>query len=245
MSRLDGRIAMVTGGGSGIGAAIAIAFAEAGARLIVTDINASAAQALAAGLGNPALGLAHDVASETAWRAVVAAALERFGRIDVLVNNAGIPGNDRLVEMTVDSWHHTMGINCDGVFLGMKHVVPVMPAGGAIINMSSIYGKVGGPRHMAYATSKAAVTMMTKCAALECARDGRAIRVNSLHPGYVQTPMFDRLSEEAKRHFSDMHPLGRVGRPSEIASAALFLASDAASFMTGAELVVDGGFTAQ
>lgn len=248
MGRLAGKIALVTGGASGIGAAIAQAFADEGAVVAVTDIAQEGVMAVADAIvagGGRAIGLVHDVAQEGAWKAVVIEVLTQLGAIDILVNNAGIPGDIALVDMPFDSWRRIMGVNCDGVFLGMKHVVPIMPRGGSIINVSSIYGKVGGVRHMAYSASKGAVVLMTKSAALECADQGRGIRVNSLHPGYVETPMFNRMEDERKERYRQMHPLGRVGQASEIANGAIFLASDASSFMTGAELVIDGGYTAR
>jgi 3(or 17)beta-hydroxysteroid dehydrogenase len=248
MSDLKGRVALVTGSGSGIGEAIAVKFAAAGGSIVVTDLDEEASKRVARAINaaeGQAIGLPLDVTEETAWEALVREVVTRFGRVDVLVNNAGIPGDRALVEMPFELWRKVLAVNCDGVFLGMKHVIPVMPAGGSIINVSSIYGKVGGPRHIAYSASKGAVALMSKCAALECASEGRDIRVNSLHPGYVQTPLFDRLEQDRKEHYRGMHPIGRVGEAGEIANAALFLASSDSSFMTGAELVVDGGFTAR
>jgi NAD(P)-dependent dehydrogenase (short-subunit alcohol dehydrogenase family) len=239
----DGRVVLVTGGGSGIGEAICRAFAEAGATVAVTDLDGEAARRVAGACGGVAY--EHDVADEPHWCGIVRDLVAREGRIDILVNNAGIPGDVPLVEMPLELWRRILAVNCDGVFLGMKHAIPVMPAGGSIINMSSIYGKVGGTRHLAYSASKGAVTLMTKSAALECAAEGRQIRVNSVHPGYIQTPMFDRLDDERKAGYRERHPLGRVGEAPEIADAVLFLASDASSFMTGAELIVDGGYTAR
>lgn len=248
MQQLVGKVALVTGGASGIGAAIARAFVQEGAAVVLTDIAEQAVAGVAAEIvagGGTAIGLVHDVAQEAAWETVVAAVVAQWGAIDILVNNAGIPGDVALVDMPFDTWRGIMGVNCDGVFLGMKHVIPVMPRGGSIINVSSIYGKVGGVRHIAYSASKGAVTLMTKSAALECAEQGRGIRVNSLHPGYIETPMFDRMEEERKDRYRQMHPLGRVGQAREIADGAVFLAADASSFMTGAEMVIDGGYTAR
>ncbi len=248
MKKLMKKVAIVTGGASGIGAAIAELFAREGAAVAVTDIDDKGAAQVAASIvenGGKAIGFQHDVAAETAWIDVVKAVRQQLGPIDILVNNAGIPGDVGLVDMPYETWRQIMGVNCDGVFLGMKHVVPAMPTGGSIINLSSIYGKVGGVCHIAYSASKGAVALMSKSAALECADKGRGIRVNSLHPGYVETPMFNRMEDERKERYRQMHPIGRVGQAEEIASAALFLASEASSFMTGAELVVDGGYTAR
>jgi NAD(P)-dependent dehydrogenase (short-subunit alcohol dehydrogenase family) len=246
--RLMDRVCLVTGAGSGIGAAIALAFGVEGASVAATDIRLEAAERVAAVIrerGGAAIALEHDVAEEAAWEAVVKSVVARFGRIDVLVNNAGITTDSALVDLTHAAWRRVQAVNCDGVFLGMKHVIPVMPPGGSIVNMSSIYGKVGGRQHLAYCASKGAVTLMTKAAALECAEEKRGIRVNSVHPGYVRTPLFERLDEVKQARYTALHPLGRLGQAGEIAEAVLFLASAESSFMTGSELVVDGGFTAQ
>jgi NAD(P)-dependent dehydrogenase (short-subunit alcohol dehydrogenase family) len=162
----------------------------------------------------------------------------------VLVNNAGFGAQKALLDTSLAEWRAMMAINCDGVFLGMRAVIPIMRPGGSIINMSSIYGKVGGARVVTYAATKGAVTLMSKAAALECAADGRDIRINSLHPGFVDTPAVETMTAKARGRLVSMHPVGRIALPEEIADAALFLATPASSFMTGAELVIDGGFTA-
>ena len=204
-----------------------------------------------AGKGGKALFLRHDVTSEAGWQAVVAAAVEAFGRIDVAVNNAGISGGAfSLMESSLEDWRRIMAVNLDGVFLGMRQIGPAMArhGGGSIINLSSIMGKVGSPRTAAYCASKGGVTLLTKAAALEWAE--LKIRVNSVHPGYIETPLLGAAlarsgNDNALRdRMIGMHPLGRFGLAEEIAQAVLFLASDESSFMTGAELVVDGGYTA-
>jgi NAD(P)-dependent dehydrogenase (short-subunit alcohol dehydrogenase family) len=246
---LNHRVSLVTGAGSGIGAAIARCFAAAGGIIVATDVNEAAATRVAQeinDLGGTAAAFGHDVGDENSWHTVVTAAVMQFRRIDVLVNNAGVAAVDSaLVDLQLAEWRRVFAVNCDGPFLGMKHVIPVMPPGGSIINVSSIYGKVGGARRIAYCASKGAVTLMSKAAALECADQKKGIRVNSLHPGYVETPMFDRLNDVQKAGYAAMHPLGRVGRAAEIANAALFLASSESEFVTGSELIVDGGYTAR
>jgi len=241
MARLNNRVCIVTGAASGIGHAIVQAFLAEGARVAATDI---ATSALEGSSSEALLVLNQDVTREDGWETAVRATVDRFGGLDVLVNNAGVAGDQPLVDMTMEEWRRIMAINCDAVFLGMKHAIPRMRRGGSIINVSSIYGKVGGRRHLAYSASKGAVTLMSKSAALECAEEGRDIRVNSLHPGYTQSAMFDRMDADRKARYAAMHPLGRVARAEEIAHAAVFLASNEASFVTGAEFVVDGGFTA-
>jgi NAD(P)-dependent dehydrogenase (short-subunit alcohol dehydrogenase family) len=245
MGRLDGRVCIVTGAGSGIGEATARLFCAEGAVVILTDIDAAAVAAVAADIGNGATALRQDTSCEADWRSLVAGVVAAHGRVDVLVNNAGYGVEKSMIETTIEEWRHLMGVNCDGVFLGMKHVVPAMTRGGSIVNISSIFGKVGAPRVVAYAASKGAVALMSKAAALECADQGNGVRVNSLHPGFVATPAFGRMPQDRRDAVSAAHPIGRVALPSEIAEAALFLASDASSFMIGAELVVDGGYTAQ
>jgi NAD(P)-dependent dehydrogenase (short-subunit alcohol dehydrogenase family) len=246
MGQLDGRVCLVTGAGRGIGAAIATAFAQAGAEIVLTDIHKESVEAHAAALGQSAH--VHDVADEAAWIQIVGAVTTRFNRLDVLVNNAGYGWLKPVVDIPLDEWRRLMAVNVDGTFLGMKHAIPLMEktGGGAIVNMSSMYGKVGNAGTAAYCASKGAVTLMTKAVALECAERRNGIRVNSIHPGYVQTPsVAEALSPAQIEQLRKLHPIGRIADPPEIARAVVFLASEDASFMTGAELVVDGGFTAQ
>lgn len=246
MGSFDGRVCLVTGAGRGIGAAIATAFAQAGAQVVLTDIQTESVEAHAAAIGQSAH--THDVADEAAWVQIVATVARRFDRLDVLVNNAGYGWLKPLVDISLDEWRRLMAVNVDGTFLGMKHAIPLMErtGGGAIVNMSSMYGQVGNAGTAAYCASKGAVTLMTKAVALECAERRNGIRVNSIHPGYVQTPsVAEALSATQLEQLRKLHPIGRIADPAEIARAVLFLASEDASFMTGAELVVDGGFTAQ
>lgn len=246
MGQLDGRVCLVTGAGRGIGAAIATAFVQAGAAVVLTDIHKESLEAHAAALGQTAE--VHDVADEGAWIRIISVVLNRFNRLDVLVNNAGYGWLKPVVDTPLEEWRRLMSVNVDGVFLGMKHTIPVMErtGGGAIVNMSSMYGKVGNAGTAAYCASKGAVTLLTKAVALECAERRNGIRVNSIHPGYVQTPAVrEALTEEQLEQLRQLHPIGRIADPSEIARAVVFLASNDASFMTGSELVVDGGFTAQ
>jgi NAD(P)-dependent dehydrogenase (short-subunit alcohol dehydrogenase family) len=246
MGNLDGRVCLVTGAGRGIGAAIASAFVQAGARVVLTDIQREAVEAHATALGQSAH--MQDVADEDAWIKIVGAVAKQFNRLDVLVNNAGYGWLKPVVDTSLDDWRRLMAVNVDGTFLGMKHAIPLMErtGGGAIVNMSSMYGKVGNAGTAAYCASKGAVTLMTKAVALECAERGNHIRVNSIHPGYVETPsLAEALSPAQIEQLGKSHPLGRIADPAEIARAVVFLASEDASFMTGSELVVDGGFTAR
>ena len=246
MGQLDGRVCLVTGAGRGIGAAIATAFVQAGAEVVLTDIHKESVEAHAAALGQSAH--VHDVADEAAWIQIVGAVATRFNRLDVLVNNAGYGWLKPVVDTPLAEWRRLMAVNVDGTFLGMKHAIPLIEkaGGGAIVNMSSMYGKVGNAGTAAYCASKGAVTLMTKAVALECAERRNGIRVNSIHPGYVQTPSVgEALSPAQIEQLRKLHPIGRIADPAEIARAVVFLASEDASFMTGAELVVDGGFTAQ
>ena len=252
--RVQGKVAIVTGAASGLGAASARQLAEEGASVMLTDRSVAAGEAVAEAIlaiGGKAAFMAHDVVSETDWEAVTAGTLKAFGRIDVLVNNAGVGGGAPLLEMSLADWRALLAINLDGVFLGMRHVGAAMAGsgGGSIINLSSILGKVGQAGAAAYSASKGGVLMLTKSAALEWAPLG--IRVNSVHPGYIETPMVTGFLHEAENgnELRDMlisrHALGRLGMAREIADGVLFLASDESSFMTGSELVIDGGYTAQ
>lgn len=261
--RLDGRVALVTGAARGIGAEIALALAQAGARVIVSDVadggGRATAQAIAAA-GGSADACVHDVTVEAQWEAAVALAQHRYGRLDVLVNNAGIETAALLAQCTLEDFRRVMDINVNGVFLGVKHAIRAMAKpqgqGGSIINLSSVAGLIGTTGHAAYHTSKGAVRLLTKAAAVECAQLGTGIRVNSVHPAIVATDMGTNFIQ----HFVDLglapdyataegaikaaHPLGRFGEPADVASAVVYLASDAAQWVTGTELVLDGGYTA-
>lgn len=250
MTELTDRPAIVTGAARGIGAAIARRFAAAGAPVMLTDLDRNGAEAVAQAIrdaGGKAEARAHDVTDEAQWQAIIADTVSVFGALRILVNNAGTGARKFMTDTTLEEWRHVMAVNCDGVFLGMKHAVAAMgEGGGSIINMASIYGKVGVSESVNYCASKGAVTLMTKAAALECAARGWPIRINSLHPGYVDTPLLHEAAGEAHiAAIRQLHPIGRIATPEEIADAALFLASDQSRFMTGAELLVDGGFTAQ
>jgi NAD(P)-dependent dehydrogenase (short-subunit alcohol dehydrogenase family) len=253
--RLAGKVALVTGAASGLGAETARRLASEGAAVLLTDREIAGGEDVTAAInakGGRAGFAAHDVTSEEDWRAAVTAVTGSFGRLDILVNNAGIVGNQLdLMTHSLDDWRRILAVNLDGVFLGMRAVGPVMAGqgGGSIINISSIMGKVGMPNVTAYCASKGGVLMLTKAAAVEWAQLG--IRVNSVHPGFIDTPMVSNAlhasqnSNEMRSQIMAAHPLGRLGIPREIADAVVFLASNEASFMTGAELVVDGGYTAQ
>lgn len=252
--RVQGKVALVTGGASGLGAESARRLAREGAKVVLTDLAGDAGMAVTDEIlaaGGEALFLTHEVTDEARWAEVVEAAVQRFGRIDVLVNSAGVGGGGQpILEHTYEAWRRIIAINLDGTFLGMRHVGPVMAAngGGSIINISSILGKVGMAGASAYCASKGGVLMLTKATALELAPAG--IRVNSVHPGFIDTPMVVNALRESENEneMRDMvisrHAMARMGVPREIADGIVFLASDESSFMTGAELVIDGGYTA-
>jgi len=253
--RVAGKVALVSGGAKGIGAACARRFAEEGARVAIGDIDVPEGEHLVAELTNKgleAMFVELDVASEDAWVGAIEAVCARFGDLNILVNNAGIAMLDSLSEITADQWRHIHSINVDGVFFGTKHAVPAMAAsgGGSIINMSSVLGLVGEATMIAYSTTKGAVRNFTKAAALECGAAGNGVRVNSVHPAYIRTPMVEAYAEllgtreEGLAILGARHPLGRIGEVEDVANGVLYLASDESSFVTGAELVIDGGFTA-
>jgi 3alpha(or 20beta)-hydroxysteroid dehydrogenase len=242
--RLAGKTALITGAANGIGAAIARRFAAEGADLLLTDIDPDAVAALAQELAATARGHELDVRSESAWEAVLGWASERHGRVDVLVNNAGVFLAAPLTDTTLEQFRRIQDVNQVGVFLGMKTLAPAMAArgGGSIINVSSIAGLVGPPLLVAYAASKWAVRGMTKTAAKELAASG--VRVNSLHPGQIETDMHARQREATPELIERLVagiPMKRVGEPREVAEVAVFLASDESSYVTGAEFSVDGG----
>ena len=247
---LKGRVALITGAARGIGASAARELAEAGASVVLTDVLDAEGKALAdelCGAGRQAAYMHLDVADEEQWRDVVDAAVTLFGGLHILVNNAGIGTMPDVEAETREGWDRLIGINQTGVWLGMKTSVPRMRAAGAgsIINISSIFGAVGGfGASVAYHASKGAVRLMTKNAALRYAKEG--IRVNSVHPGFIDTPMIEQVKgTDVEKAILASTPMGRLGRPEEIGEVIAFLASDAASYMTGSEIYVDGGWTAQ
>jgi NAD(P)-dependent dehydrogenase (short-subunit alcohol dehydrogenase family) len=255
MNRLKNKVALVTGGSVGLGHAAALLLAREGARVIVTDIRekegAASADAIVAS-GGEAMFLTQDVAKEEDWRRVMASTRSRFGALDILVNNAGVALAGSVEDTTLEQWRWLMSINLDGVFLGIKYGVAAMKEkGGSIINLSSIEGLIGDPNLAAYDASKGGVRLLTKSAALHCARAGYKIRVNSVHPGYIWTPMVEGYIAaqadpvKAKSDIAALHPLGHIGEPDDIAYGIVYLASDESKFVTGAELVIDGGYTAQ
>jgi NAD(P)-dependent dehydrogenase (short-subunit alcohol dehydrogenase family) len=250
--RLKGKVAFITGSGMGMGREAALLFAEEGARVVVADINEAAARdtvALVERAGSQALAVAGDVAREDDVRRMIDAGVQRFGTFHVLYNNAGVLWKDRdrsVVETDEAQWDRVMAINLKSVFWVTKHGIPHLQraGGGSIINVGSVSGLVGFRRAQdAYTAAKGALIALTKSLAIQFAKDG--IRCNVIHPGIVDTPMqAPYLSDELRQEFKTGIPLGRIARPREIVYGALFLASDESSYMTGAELVMDGGFTA-
>ncbi|MED4584560.1 glucose 1-dehydrogenase [Brevibacillus choshinensis] len=251
MARLEGKVAIITGGGTGIGKKTALRFAKEGAEVVVTDINLDSANQTVAEIkeaGGSALAIAHDVSKEEQWQQVVAQAVEQYEKVDILFNNAGIYIIKPLAELTLEEWNRLMSINVTGVFLGMKHVMPVMAKqqAGSVINASSIAGLIGAPGHVLYGASKGAVRIMTKDAAIEYAAKG--VRVNSIHPGYIDTGMVTYASEATKHSKAELAqgvPTGRLGTVDDVSNMVLFLASDESAHVTGAEFVIDGGGTAR
>ena len=260
MDRLKDKVALVTGAASGIGRATAVLLAREGARVVATDISSAGeevAREIRAG-GGQALFVAHDVTDEVAWHAVMSRTLESHGRLDVLVNNAGISTSRPVTELLLAEWREQLAVNLDGVFLGIKYAVRTMRAGGrggSIINVASVSGLVGSPGTAAYSASKGGVRMLSKAVAMECAGD--RIRVNAVFPGGVRTPIWQNADwwkgfvakvgseEEAWKKLEAASPLGRMAEPDDIAEAILYLASDASRYVTGSELVIDGGYTAR
>ena len=258
MGRVQDKVAMVTGAAQGLGLAMVRALAAEGARVVLTDIDAPRGENEAAALrasGHQAMFCQHDATSEDDWTRVMAAVLQAHGRLDVLVNNAGGGVDCDIEQMTLEHFQWMVKLNLDSAFLGTKLAIEAMKAtgGGSIINVSSVGGLVGTAPLPAYSAAKAGVKLLSKCVALHCGQRGYNIRVNSIHPGLIKaasaidvTKMATGMEEEdALKAFAAMHPIGRVGNPPEIAAGVVFLASDDSSFMTGSELVIDGGYTAQ
>lgn len=255
--RVEGKVALISGGASGIGLASAERFAQEGAKVAVTDVNVDNGQKLVSELrdkGHDAFFMELNVVDPKSWKAVMDEVLSQWGQLDILLNSAGIGRAHPLLDMTLDEWRQTTSINLDGTFLGTQAAVRAMKdsGGGSIVNISSVLGLIGLPNVSAYAASKGGVRLFTKAVALECADLGLNIRVNSVHPGYIETPMVMRRfnkSEEQNaidiKELGQQHPIGRLGQREEVAGLILYLASDEASFITGSEFVIDGGYTAK
>jgi NAD(P)-dependent dehydrogenase (short-subunit alcohol dehydrogenase family) len=267
MDRVKGKVALVTGAASGIGRACALLLAREGATVVATDVQDDAGRECVSKVkadGGDALFLHHDVSSEEAWISVIAEIKQRFGRLDVLVNNAGIAISALVIDMTLADWRRQQSINLDGVFLGVKHGLPLMRAsgkGGSIVNISSLAGLKGAPALAGYCATKGGVRLFTKAVALECAAARDHVRVNSVHPGIIETPIWVSISTglpgeasvlktQAGANAPDLDllsatvvPTGEKGLPEDIAAGVLYLASDDSRYVTGTELVIDGGMS--
>ena len=244
MTRFNGRVALVTGGASGIGKATAKRIADEGGAVVIADVQDGLGQAVVAEIeqsGGKARYVHLDVTDEAGWAEAIATTVDAFGGLDVLVNNAGIGDTEALEVTTLDTWHKVVAVTQTSVFLGMKAAAEQLKrsGNGSVVNVSSMYGIVGSGVSPAYHAAKGAVRLLTKTTALGWAQQG--VRVNSVHPGFIDTPILGDTDRDA---LTGSTPMGRLGRPEEIAATITFLASDDASFTTGAELVVDGGYTA-
>ncbi len=264
--RLDGKVAFVTGAGKGIGFSIAQVLSSAGAKVVVTDINdewgVDATEKIKSS-GGEAIYRHMDVTQEVEWRSLIKTTVESLGGLDILVNNAGGAPVGNIEDVTTEDWHRVMSLNVDGVFFGVREAIVAMKPGGiagkggTIINISSVCGLVGLPGASAYCAAKAAVRLFSKVAGIECGKLQYGIRVNSVHPGFIRTDQaiqgFENMANAglfpsaaaAEAAQVAMHPIGRMGSTDDVAQAVLYLASDSSSFVTGTEMIVDGGFTAQ
>ena len=255
MGQVEGKVAIVTGGASGIGAACAATLAREGAKVVITDLDDAGSRSVVdriAGAGGEAICLHQDVSLEESWPGVIEATAQRFGRLDVMVANAGIGILCKAIEMSLADWRRQTAVNLDGIFLSVKYAVPAMrrAGGGSIIITSSVAGLRGSAGLAGYCATKGGVRLFAKAVAMECASEGDGIRINTVHPGVIETPIWTKIAVSAGRNVPiDPNeaargvPLGRVGQAQDIANGVLFLASDASSYMTGAELVIDGGMT--
>ena len=253
MGRLEGKTALVTGAASGIGLQTSIRLAEEGALVMMTDINHEEGLQQAEKLGANATFLKLDITEEEEWISVLDETVKRFDRLDILVNSAGMVLIADVEQITLEDWRKVHAVNLDGTFLGCKHGVRVMKefGAGSIINLSSVSGMIGGFNLAAYNSSKGAVRMLTKSVALHCARAGYGIRCNSIHPTFIETPMLESMirdspdPEKARQMLVRQVPLRRIGKPDDVANMIVYLASDESTFVTGTEMVIDGGVIAQ
>jgi 3(or 17)beta-hydroxysteroid dehydrogenase len=252
--RLAGKVALITGGASGLGENAAELMVREGARVVIADIAEEKGRAVADKLGSAAHYARLDVTSEENWQAVIAETVEKFGALHVLLNSAGIGLSKTVEDITLEEWRRVHAIDLDGVFLGCKHGVGEIKKhtaelGGSVINISSISGIIAGANMAAYNSAKAGVRLLSKSVALHCAKSGYRIRCNSVHPTFIDTPILDRHrvrfgNEVMQQKLGKQVPIGRLGRPEEVGWALVFLASDESSFMTGSEVVIDGGISA-
>ena len=253
MGRLEGKTALVTGAASGIGLQTSIRLAEEGALVMMTDINHEEGLQQAEKLGANATFLKLDITEEEEWISALDETVKRFDRLDILVNSAGMVLIADVEQITLEDWRKVHAVNLDGTFLGCKHGVRVMKefGAGSIINLSSVSGMIGGFNLAAYNSSKGAVRMLTKSVALHCARAGYGIRCNSIHPTFIETPMLESMirdspdPEKARQTLVRQVPLRRIGKPDDVANMIVYLASDESTFVTGTEMVIDGGVIAQ
>ena len=259
MGRVEDKVCFVTGAGSGIGAACVHMLAAHGALVIVSDIDRAACEAqsdLIRASGGQAMAVQLDTTDEAGWIAAMGVVMDHHGRLDVVVNCAGVSSPHRHPsQMPLEEWRAVLSVNLDGVFLGCKHALATMeassPARGSIINVSSVLGVVGMADVAAYNASKGGVRLLSKSVALSCAQKNIDVRVNSVHPGFIDTPLVRRSMArfddpaQAKAHYDGLQPIGRLGTPEDVAWGILYLASDESHFVTGSELVIDGGYTAR
>jgi len=252
--RVEGKVAIVTGGASGIGAATVRRFVEEGARVVVADVNHELGEAVAKEAGGAAVFARHDVTDEASWVRLITDTESRHGRLDVLVNNAGIVLVANVEQTTLEQWRRVQAVNAEGVFLGCKHAIPAMrrAGGGSIVNVSSLAGLRGTPIYAAYSASKGAVRALTKTVALHCRDRGEPIRCNSIHPGGVETPLMVEAVKQSTGIDLDRNPEAaaairgsmELGQPVEIANLILYLASDESRYVNGDEIAIDGGLSA-
>lgn len=248
MGRVEGKVALVTGGGSGLGAEDCRMLAREGAKVLVCDINEEAAGKVAQEIGQAAVGFAHDVSSEEGWKAAIAEVEQRFGGLNILVNNAGIVVVADPEETTLEQWRKVQSVMSEGVFLGCKYAIPLMArsGGGSIINMSSTASHLGYPPFFAYSAAKGAVRSLTKSVAIHCQQKGYKIRCNSVHPASIETPMVQGAMGRAGQEQEvpeGVLPAGSIGHPRDVANLVLYLASEESRFVTGAEFLIDNGLT--
>ncbi len=254
MNRVRDKVAIITGASGGLGKAEASLLAREGAKVVLTDIDEAGIREAAEEIkrtGAKAIYVKHDVTSETEWSRLIERTLKEFGRLDVLVNNAGVIIYKKILDTSLAEWKRLMSVNLDGVFLGTKFAIDAMrkSGGGSIINIASVAALIGNPDASAYHASKGGVRIFTKAAAIECSKAGYDynIRVNSIYPGVINTAMADALRDDPEKYKTALswHPMGHFGEPEDVAYGVLYLASDESRFLTGSELVIDGGWTSR